>query len=133
MKKLAILACALLIGGLTAQAQEKSDVIAAQSGKKVVQNETALVQKTTEAAPATSDETNGQDTKAPAGMDKILREREERAAAIRAAKKKENQNRATNSSTSSTGIKKSKPKVVTKEMLEAEKIEKQKKATKKDN
>ncbi len=129
MKKLAILAFALLIGSFAVQAQEKSDVIAAQSGKKVVQKETAPVKKTTE-APASSDETNGQDTKAPAGMDKILREREERAAAIRASKKKENQNRATNSS---TGVKKSQARVVTKEMLEAEKIEKQKKATKKDN
>ncbi len=130
MKKLAILAFALLMGSFAVQAQEKSDVLAAQGEKKVVQKEMAPVKKTTDAPRAGSDETNGQDTKAPAGMDKILREREERAAAIRASKKRENQNRATNSS---TGIKKSKPKVVTKEMLEAEKIEKQKKATKKDN
>jgi len=130
MKKIVFVACALLIGSFAAQAQEDSDMVGTTTTKKVVQKETAPVVKTTDAPDPGSDAVIGKDTKAPQGMDKILEERKERAAAIRAAKKEENQKRLANKK---TGVTKSKAKVVTKEMLEAEKIEKQKKATKKDN
>lgn len=130
MKKILFVACALMIGSFAAQAQEDSDITGVTTTKKVVKAETAPVVKTVETPAPGTDAADGQDTKAPKGIDKILEERKERAAAIRAAKKEENKKRITNKP---TGVTKSKAKVVTKEMLEAEKIEKQKKATKKDN
>lgn len=132
MKKIVLMACALLIGSFAVQAQEDSDVAGTTTTttKAAVQKEAPAVQDKAPTAK-TQDELNPQRADAPqTDIKKVLEDRERRAAKIRAEKKKENQALLVNKKTGTTT---SKARVVTKEMLEAEKIEKQKKATQKDN
>lgn len=128
MKKILFITCVLLSGSFVAQAQEDSDVV----GTTTTTTKTkVIVKKETAPVVITADEMNSEgDASTNTDMKKILAERENRARAIRAAKKAENKAYAEKAK---TGVTTSKAKVVTKEMLEAEKIEKQKKATKKDN
>jgi len=124
MKKILFIACALLIGGFTAQAQEDSDMVGTATKKVVV--------KTTSTAPTTS---KSQDELNPNGsstrnedMKKVLAERKAKSDRIKAAKKK-----AAMEEGAKTMPTTSKARVITKAQLEAEEQEKRKKAGKIDN
>ena len=121
MKKIVFLACALLIGGFAAQAQEDSETVGATTTKTkvVLKKETKRVSINTDATNTTANKTRNNE------MTKVLAERKKRAAKIKAEKAAEMTNK--------TGVTTSKARVMTKEMLEAEKEEKRRKATKKDN
>ncbi|MBT8262405.1 MAG: hypothetical protein KJO05_06255 [Bacteroidia bacterium] len=120
MKKTILFACAFLVASFAVNAQEDSDVLAANSSKK------AVVQKAASSTSPTMDEKSGVSQDQPANdMKKVLAEREAKGAKIRAAKKAEAKARQEQAASG-------KKKVVTQEMLRAEEIEKAKKATKKD-
>ena len=127
MKKIVFIACALLIGSFTAQAQEDSETVGTSTTqtKVVVKKQTKKVTANTDANSTQSDATRNAD------MTKVLAERKAKSQRIKAAKAAERKKVA--EMASKTGVTTSKARVVTKEMLEAEKAEKKKKATKKDN
>jgi len=129
MKKILFITGLLLAGSFVAQAQEDSDVVGTTTTttktKVIVKKETATVVISADEMNTEGDASTNTDD-----MKKILVEREIRARTIRAAKKAENKAYAEKAK---TGVTTSKAKVVTKEMLEAEKIEKKKKVTKTDN
>jgi hypothetical protein len=127
MKKIVFLACALLIGGFTAQAQEDSETVGATTTqtKVVVKKETSNVRVKADVDGNEANVTRN------AEMKKVLEERKVKSLKIKAEKAAKIEKEA--KLAKKTGVTTSEARVVTKEMLEAEKAEKKKKATKKDN
>ena len=122
MKKILFIACALLIGGFTAQAQEDSDMVGTTT-KKVVAKATS----TAPTASKTQDELNPNASSTRNGdMKKVLAERKAKSDRIKAAKKKTEESTKTAPTTS-------KARVISKAQLEAEEQAKRKKAGKIDN
>lgn len=127
MKKIVFLACALLIGGFTAQAQEDSETVGATTTQTKV-----VVKKETSKARVKADVVNNEgNATRNAEMRKVLEERKAKSQKIKATKAAASKKEA--EMAQKTGVTTSKARVMTKEMLEAEKAEKKKKATKKDN
>jgi len=124
MKKIVFLACTLLIGGFTAQAQEDSETVGATTTqtKVVVKKETSNVRVKADVVNNEANVTRN------AEMKKVLEERKVKSLKIKAEKVEKEAKLA-----KKTGVTTSKARIVTKEMLDAEKAEKKKKATKKDN
>lgn len=127
MKKIVFLACALLIGGFTAQAQQDNEMVVSGTTKNNV-----VVKKETSNVRVKADVVNNEaNVTRNAEMKKVLEERKIKSQKIKATKAAERKKEA--ELAEKTGVTTSKARVMTKEMLKAEKAEKKKKATKKDN
>jgi hypothetical protein len=130
MKKILFLACALLIGGFTAQAQEDSETV----GFTTPVNTTTKVKvkKETKKVVQNADVTNTDgNTSRNADMSKVLEQRKAKSEKIKATKAEER--RIAADKARKTGVTTSKARVLTEAERKAEEAEKKKKATKKDN
>ncbi|MEL6810796.1 MAG: hypothetical protein AAFP76_05630 [Bacteroidota bacterium] len=127
MKRILLVACALLIGSYTAQAQDDREVAAQNGNKKVVVQKDAPVVEKMNTEKSADEMGVNQSNEASEETKKLLKEREERMAAIRAEKRKE---KRANYKGKKTGKKTSKARVLTEEQKKAEMEEKRKKAIK---
>ena len=130
MKKILFLACALLIGGFTAQAQEDSETVGFTTTVKTTAK--TKVQKETKKVVQNADvtDTEGSTTR-NADMSNVLEQRKIKSEKIKATKAEERRRAADKAR--KTGVTTSKARVLTEAERRAEEAEKKKKATNKDN
>ena len=127
MKKLVFIACALLIGGFTAQAQEDSETVGTTTTQTKV-----VTKKKMSPVRVKADVANAQNnTTRNAEMTKVLEERKAKSERIKATKAAEKKMVAEKAQ--KTGVTTSKARVLTEAERKAEEAEKKKKATNKDN